>query len=839
MVMTGLDRWVLRHQFASAMLTVSTDSLEQLGWPRILAAVSSRAASTLSASHPDEFGFLADLDTVRRTLTEVDALMVLASASDGTPPLDGVSDIRSLLERVARGGTLSVEGLYDVARTTRAMTKVRRYFVHNQRAHACFESIVQALPDTQLLADELHGTFDDSGEIRSDASPELSSARKRLTQLRVALKKRLEEYIARREIADWLQDDYYTLRDERYVIPIMSSFQGKIEGIIHGASNTGQTVYVEPTEFIEANNDLTVAAGRVDAAILAVLTERTEWIRAEHEDLRTGLKTLVRVDGLVARARFAADIDATVPTVSVDGAVELNGARNPLLALTGTVVIENDIALMENEAFLVVTGPNTGGKTVTLNTLGTLTLMTWAGIPIPAAPDSRVVLFDAVHALIGDAQDIHQHLSTFSGHVEGLKRVLDASTEGALVLLDEIAVGTEPAQGAALAIAVLESLANRGARGVVTTHYERLKTLPFEDPRFANASVGVREETLEPTFVLHYGEPGSSTPLEVAARLGLPASIIARARDVVGGNSGLTAALDRLSEARRDSEAAAAELRSAQQRMDTETHRLKQVRERLMQRADDEVQEMRSDARQQVQRGLKRLREALKDLTSVRDAKELQRRMHELSQTKSELQTLVDNEPPSPAPSPKPNPKGPFDAGDLESDEVVAGLDVFVRTLAKAGRILELRGNKDAQVAIGGLKLMMKRRDLGRLGMPETKKASKTVAAPKRRSLQGRGNARLVDAEAEPLTPPPRTDGITSDLRGMRVDEVADTLVGALDHAYYDNVEALWVIHGHGTGALKREVRNLVRQSPYVAMWRPGLRHEGGDGVTIAWLHRD
>jgi len=825
------------------MVTVPTDSADQLGFNRIVDALAAHASSELGREAIEELEFLPDADAVRHTLAQVAGLMELIGGADGSPPLDNIDDIGLALTRASRGGTLSPEGLYQVARTVRTMARVRRYLTYHGETLAALAPLAERLPDAQLLADELASTFDAAGEIRDDASPELSAARKRLTQLRVAIKKRLEDYIHRRDIAEWLQDDYYTLREERYVIPIVSSFQGKIDGIIHGASNTGQTVFVEPSEFIEANNDLTVAAGAVEAAIYAILKERTEWIRAEVDDLQEGLRGLVHVDGLAARARFALAIEAQVPGVATAGPVRLNAARNPILLLTGVDVVANDITLDADHAFLVVTGPNTGGKTVTLNTLGLTTLMTWAGVPSPVEADSTVVLFDEVHALIGDAQDIGKHLSTFSGHVEALKRVIDAAAHGSLVLLDEIAVGTEPQQGAALAIAVLESLANRGARGLVTTHYERLKTLPFEDPRFANASVGVSPGTMEPTFELHYGEPGSSTPLEVAARLGIPASIVARAREVAGGNSGLTEALERLRQARDEARMAEANAREAKHKLDTERQRLQQQRQRLQHRADEEVRELRGDARRAIERGLKAVKEATRDLAAVREARELQRRAGTLKDVKQELRQMAEAEQETALPGPSAptgKPDGPFDAGDLGKDALKAGVDVFVRTLGQPGTIVDVRGNNSAQVAVGGLKLTLKRKDLGVLGVPTANKPTSAKLTPESPSkkLGGRPKPRRL-TDDEPMTPPPRTDDITADLRGMRVDEVEDRLVATLDHAYYDDREAIWVIHGHGTGKLKKEVRGLIRSSPYVASWRPGLRHEGGDGVTIAWLHRD
>jgi DNA mismatch repair protein MutS2 len=808
------------------MLIVSDQALRHLGWPRVLEALCDACSTSLGAQAAASLPLLPDAETIRRELGLVAELRRLSDVGADLP-FDAVHDIRRAVDACARGAVIVAEDLVAVARTAQTMARVRRTLRHHRGECPSVAALGDDLPEVGLLADELASTFDETGRIRDDASPELAKARRGLASRHIAIKQRLERYLQQPEVRDILQDDYYTQRGERYVLPIETSFQRLLPGIIHGSSNTGQTVYIEPAEFIEANNEIKVAEAAVEAAVRQVLRDRSAWIGAEADALHGGLALLVRLDLLQARARLARRLDAHVPEVAERGRVHLKHARNPLLALEGHPVVANDIALEPEQAFVIVTGPNTGGKTVTLNTLGLCTVMVHSAIPVPVDPDSRVLLFDALFMVQGDAQDIAQHLSTFSGHVLELKRVLADAHAGALVLLDEIAIGTEPVQGAALAIAVLESLADRGSRGLVTTHYERLKALAYDDPRFANASVGLDPRSQEPNFRLSLGEPGASTPFEVASRLGLDAAIVARARAIAGGEQGFAGALTQLRQAREEAEAAG-------RRCEDERRRLEVERRRLRAETDAEVRRRREEILGDVEDALAALREHVRALQDdgTNDPRTVAATRREAVALKERAEDTMSDQGPPKTPA-KPAVSGPHDGGDLDEAALAVGLDVWVRGAGQVGKVLEVRGKGRAIVAVGALKMTVKLREIGRLagGAPKDKAPRPAPSAASRPAPVH------LDDEA-PDTPPPRTDRITVDLRGLRRDEVDDTLDRALDHGIYSDEEALWIIHGHGSGAIRDAVRDLVRRSPYVRQWRNGRRHEGGDGVTIVWLHR-
>jgi len=845
-------------------LRVTPRCLRDLGWSRVVDALAARAATEVGRLASEGLAFLPDAGAIAACYAEVGELMGHLGAG-GRLPLDGSQEIRGAVERAGRGAVLDIEQLLAITDTARAAARVRRHLLsfargldrpaHPRAARSQAEApapsggpaedepgrrepvlvgIGATMPDLGPLAAELAATFDRTGQIRDDASPELAQARRRLAALHRQAKDRLEAYLARPDIQELCQDDYYTQREDRYVIPVIASFQAQVPGIIHGTSNTGQTVYLEPSEFIEINNAIKVAEAQVEVETRKVLLVRTGWVAAEADALREASATLVDLDLKQARAQLALDLDAHIPAVGLRGELSLRRARNPHLLLKGAAVVANDILLAPDQAFLVITGPNTGGKTVTLSTVGTCALMVRAGVPIPADPDSVMPSFDGLFALVGDMQDIERDLSTFSGHLEAVREILDEAHEGALVLLDEIIVGTEPAAGAALAIAVLEALADRGARGLVTTHYERLKTLAFEDPRFANASVGIDRATGSPTFVLKVGEPGASSPLEIAGRLGMSPAILARARALAGGDEGIAEAVRRLDEARAEAEDARRQAEQARREAERRVETLEAERERLRERAREEIAALEAEARRRAEEAIEALRVRTAELQKVNDPRELQRRREEVVAIAEALP--IAPEAPAVGRAGGDPPKGPYDGGALPSDQVVPGATVWVRPLGQVGQVAEVHGRR-AVVAVGAFRSTLDLGELGRVGGRRPSTPPRPSPSPAVQVVAERSTPMEI-TDDDPAVPAPRNDLNSVDLRGARRDEVVDAVEPLLDRAFREELGAVWIIHGHGGGVLREEVRQIVRRSPYVTKWRPGQRHEGGDGVTIAWLAR-
>ncbi len=824
------------------MLRCDPQCLVDLGWPKILEALASEVSSDVGSEAIFGVQLSSDTKNVAEAYLAVTSFRRLL-AVDAMLPLDGIADIRPALSLATRGGVVAEADLLLVSTTAQAIHRTKRHLAHHAEAAPQLGLRGEALPDLELLAGELAGTFDEHGRVRDDASPELAAARRRLISLHVQAKSRLEAFVGRADLQDWLQEPIYTLREDRYVVPVISSYQSQIPGIIHGTSNTGQSVYLEPTEFIEINNAIKVASAAAELELVRVLRVRTEWVAGDADDLRTALAHVAELDGLQARARFAERWDLHNPTLSPNGELNLKAARNPLLMLKGSDVIPNNVSLHPDLAFVIITGPNTGGKTVTLNTVGACALMAAAAIPLPVAEGSTLPLFDSLSALIGDPQDIDRDLSTFSGHLTELQAVMDLAKPNSLVLLDEIIVGTEPTQGAALAMASLEALASKGARGFVTTHYERLKTLPFEDPRFANASVGLDPDTLTPNYVLTDGEPGASNPFEIAARLGMSPKILRRARELTGAHSGLQAALDRLAGARAEAELAQREAERVSQEHERERHRLAEVRQRLETQAKAEVRALYHDARAALESAMKTMRERVAAVQRTNSARDLADARSELIELEAAMDRRVPSDLRSEATPSKAKTSSrrhevapatePHDAGDFQSAPPVP-CEVWVRTFQKAGTLVELKNDR-AVVVVGPLRTTLKLSELGLLGgarptPPRPTRPAKSSAADNSRPYRA--------DDDDPAVPPPRTDDITADLRGLGRDDVREIVEPLIDRGYCNSWDAIWIIHGHGTGALRDEVRDLIRRSSQVKMWRPGRRHEGGNGVTIVWLKR-
>jgi len=830
------------------MLRVSSQNLRELGWSRVTSALADLAVTTPGVAAARKLGPLEDFAATERCLARLRELgPVLDRGAD--LPLGGVPDIDHSIFARARGSVLPADDIFLVARLASATAEMRGFLRHHRASLPAFDAILTALPDLALLANELLQTFDDFGRIRDDASPELLTARTRLISLHRTIKDRLERYIARAELAEYIQDSFYTQREDRYVIPVITSFQGKVPGIIHGTSNTGETVFIEPHEFVELNNSIKVAEGEVRFALDQILRERTAWIVGEAEGLEAALDLLTTLDLLQARVRLGRTMDATIPEFSKNGEIRLLSARNPYLLLKGSKVIPNTIEIAGDKSFLVVTGPNTGGKTVTLSTVGMCYLMLSAGMPLPVADGSLVAPMRALSALIGDAQDMERDLSTFSGHLEALQSLLDAVEPGSLVLLDEIATGTEPTQGAALAIAVLESLAARGGRGIVTTHYERLKSLPFEDPRFANAAVGLDPVTLTPTFMLESGRPGTSNPFEIALHLGFSPRIIDRARAITTRETGgLSEAFVRISAAEAETkrarlahERATAEAVAERQLLEAERLRLERLAreevDALYAEARGELRALLADLasrRQEVTRALSEQRKAASqdDLKAIDDerleAEEAVLRARDL------LPERVTNANPQRERS-NATPSG--DAGPLPDDQCVQGARVWLDTLDKPVEILSVQGNR-VSVAVGAVHMAVKRSQLRKLSGSVSPNINPTPKQKAVRFVAEHPRAEELAAD-DVRTPPPQTPDITADLRGMRREDVQVTVEPLLDRAFREQIEGIWIIHGHGTGAMRDEVREFLARSPYVLGYRPGRRTEGGDGVTIAFVQRN
>ncbi len=752
----------------------------------------------------------------RATLTR-DASELL---HDGAPmPVYAVPDVAELVERLERNSVASGPELRDVIRLLTAEKALRAFLAQHRGEHPVLAARLATSSSLDALREELSHAIDDEGEVLDRASPELGRARKRAAELRRELSARLSESMNR--YADVLRDKFYTEREGRFVLPVRADAHLRVDGIVFGSSASGGTLYVEPKEITDVSNRRHVADAEVEREVARVLGALSISARARVDELRVAREAVTLADVLMALARFGEAAEAIVVDVDDGSDIRLDGMRHPLLIGAGTQVVPIDLRLSRGQG-LVISGPNAGGKTVALKCLGLAIWMARAGVPIPADPTSRVGWFEPVLTDIGDEQSLARSLSTFSAHAARLSSYIaraDAALHAAppggttLVLLDEIAAGTDPDEGAALAAAVLERLVTAGAAIAITTHYERLKQLAASDPRFENASVGFDFATMSPTYRVTLGVPGASSALAVAARYGIPADVVARAQALIPETHLAREAL--LAEVETDRTRAAAELRAAEEdaRVQAELRReleeeVKYVRERERARLAREGSELTArvrEARDKLRDATTRLksgdvdREALKEIEKAVNAAG-----REVAIGSALDATLRE---PSKAAVPSP-------------ERLAVGATVFVPKLRTHAEVIEAPARGQVRVAAGGMKLTLRLDEL-----------SLSTTQPQKQKKKPRPVAPPVRRDATPV----RTDSITCDVRGLRVEEALERVDVFVDRLLSQGEPAGFILHGHGTGALKAAIREHLGANPLIAKARPAEDDQGGDAFTVLW----
>ncbi|MFO0613085.1 MAG: Smr/MutS family protein [Polyangiaceae bacterium] len=790
-----------------------------LEFPRILRALADRCASDAGRSRALALPFL-DRAGVVRALAEVREATALVEA--GSPlPRSATPPLEDALARARVGALLSSEELTAIllalghARALRRFVRARREEIPKLSA-ACDSS-----PDLDALLEELDRCFEADGTLSDRASQRLADLRSERRSGRARILARLDELIGRYK--DILQDGFFTEREGRYVLPVRADAHERFPGIVHSASAGGGTLFVEPRVIVPMGNRQKVLDAQVKAEEDAILARLSGLVAASVDPLADALEALAHADLRGASADLRQDLDLSFPILADGATVALRKARHPILALDGTSVVPSDIELASGSA-LVVSGPNAGGKTVALKTVGLAALMVRAGLPIPAGRDSTIGLFDEVLTDVGDDQSLTKNLSTFSAHVRNLADIVEHTHVGTLVLLDELASGTDPREGEALATAVLESLVARGGAVACTTHYERLKVVALEDARFRNASVGFDLQAMSPTFRLALGVAGASSALVVARRFGIPEAIVGRAEALLSAESSTLSALVRkLDEDRLRLERMKDDLDRAREELEEERASLAAARERAEKKeaatvereANSLISEVRQ-AREDVRAAKVRLRSAKLD---ARDLASIERQIDGAASAVS-IGGRVDSSRPVPA-----------DRAVLEAGEIAVGMRVFVPRLKTDAEVLEVLSGGQLRVAAGPLKLLTSASEVRRA----TSQKSGKGADPSGGARAKKPSLHVFDAASDSDVPMQTSDN-TIDLRGLRAHEALALAEQFLDRCVGASKRVAFLIHGHGTGALRRELRDMVRASPYVERSRPGEPREGGDGVTVVWL---
>lgn len=779
-----------------------------------------------------------DEEVARRWQAETaEALRLLNSDSNAS--VGGARDVRRAADNAMRGFTLLPEDLLAIQATIVAGRTIRRQLEKVEERYPRLAAIAFLIEECKGIVDAITRTLDERGQVLDSASTKLAKIRQEQRVVHSRIQEKLQR-ILNSSMNQYLQEPIITTRSGRYVIPLRADAKGRLKGIVHDQSGSGATLWVEPLGTVDLNNEYRELQIREQEEVERILRELSQLVAEQGEPIKRVVERLAELDLIFARARYAAVINAIEPQfvewrtfeaprpprhanerakwtppprkLHPGSTLWIRGARHPLL--DPETVVPTNLTLDEDTFIVLITGPNTGGKTVSLKTAGLMVLMAQSGLHLPAA-DARLTIFDNVFADIGDEQSIEQSLSTFSSHMTNIVRILAQVDERSLVLLDELGSGTDPAEGAALAQAIVEFLRDKGATTFVATHYPELKVYASQTEGAVNASLLFDVETLSPTYEMSIGLPGRSNAFAIARRLGLDETILDDALRLVGSESHeAEGMLSSIYELREKIEAEEAGTRLALREAEAMRERL---RERLAE-VEAERENIFYQARQEAQREveliqaeIRRVRQKLRDAESLNQLKKLSKQVSEIEQEQVAAITMPEHERP----------------GDLESEEerrsssetrrkrraLEVGDTVWVRSINTRGEIIQL-GQREALVAIGRLQMRVPYEDL---------------------EFKGRAVEEVETAptSAAPAHPSP---GIELDIRGMRVEDGVEQLSRFLDSAFLARLPFVRIIHGKGTGRLRTAVREAITQNRHVRSWEEGKDGEGGPGVTVAFM---
>lgn len=747
-----------------------------------------------------------DLHTVSKRQQETtEAKEILRKEPD--VPLGGLKDIRRTLHKVDLGAVLEPYELLEVTDVLRASRRLKKFFLDKQEQYPLIGGLVGELAVYREVEEKIGQAVDDGGEIVDRASSELRSVRSRSRELHAGVKTKLDHIVRSADYQKYLQEYIVTQRGDRYVVPVKQEYRGQFPGIVHDQSASGATLFIEPMAVVEMNNELRQLAAQEKQEIIRILTALTNQVRAAADGINLNLELLARMDFIFARGRLSAKMDAGEPRLNDRCYLCLKGARHPLIP--GKAVPVN-VHLGKEFHILVITGPNTGGKTVALKTVGLLTAMAQAGLHIPVETGSEVGIFKQLFADIGDEQSIEQSLSTFSGHMTNIVRILSGVDRDSLVLMDELGSGTDPVEGAALAMAVLEYLDERQIRTIATTHYSELKVFAFNRPGVQNASVEFDTKSLRPTFRLLIGQPGSSSAFEIAARLGLQPAVIDRARSLLTKEDVEVAELIReLEENRRLSEedrTEAARIRQQAEKLQQEYKTLissqQEKKARIIVEANSEAAAVLKKARLEADEAINQVRESLAEAGQggLLKAQQARARIRDRQTEYEDQMSAAAAEKYGRAPK-----------------QVAAGDNVFLPRFNQKGHVTAYGADGQVTVQVGIMKLTVP------LGEVRLAKEEKTIRATSTA-------ARVMTGKVKEFT-------TEIDLRGLMVDEAEEQVEKYLDDAFLAGVPQVYLIHGKGTGALRKAIGSLLAKHRHVKTYRLGQYGEGGMGVTVVELN--
>lgn len=752
-----------------------------------------------------------DINEVEMLLSQTeDAFSLLARF--GAPSFSGLCNVNNPLQRAAAGGELNTTELLRIGETLRSLRALYEWYGHCSGVKTNLDFFFDGITVNKYLETKIFTVIISEDEIADKASDELYEIRRKIRAKSNSVREKLDSIIHSAHYLKFLQEPIVTQRNGRYVVPVKAECRGSVQGLVHDSSASGATVFIEPVSVVEANNDIKMLEGREREEIQRILFELSAEAGSFAESIKHSYNSAVMLNLIFAKAHLAYRMKAIKPILNNDGIIELKKARHPLL--NPKTVVPTDIRLGKDFDTLVITGPNTGGKTVSIKTIGLLTLMTMCGMLIPAADRSQISVFKNVLVDVGDEQSIQQNLSTFSSHMVNIIGIMKQADHHSLVLIDELGAGTDPIEGAALAVAIIEKLRSKGAVIAATTHYAELKSYALETAGVINGCCEFDVETLRPTYKLLIGVPGRSNAFAISEHLGMERAVVDVARDIIGtDNRSFEEVLQKLENTRMElelekekAEKATESANRMRAKAQSEKDKIDQLKANEMEKVKREAEKIINAAKRQSSDFLLQL-ERLKKEASSSNATEIARKTRrEIKNRLGEMEDIV-------------NPRELADHWDEDYKlprDVVKGDSVIIRGIG-AGEVLEVNGSK-ILVQSGMLKTRVKATDLM---LTEKKKK-----APVKHTANLYRTTSRADADVK----------TEIDLRGQLVDEALGNLSLFIDKCVLNNISEIRIIHGKGTGALRSAVKEELKSHPNIKEFRLGVYGEGENGVTIAML---
>ena len=751
-----------------------------------------------------------DLDYIKERQKEVtEAKKILIR--ENTPPIAGVKDIRSSLEKAEKSVILEGEKLLNIVTTLEVGHDISSYFSNLEDEEQEYQKLIKIaskIGNFRSLTNEIRKAIDNQGQVKSSASSKLRRIRRKMQNAKDSIRDKLNSIIHSSNFENYIQEAVVTIRDGRYVIPVKVEHQGDIDGLVHDQSASGQTVFVEPTAVVKINNKLRQLQSEEEQEIQRILQELTFLVQNKTEEIKITLKLLTALDFIIAKARYSLKLEGSEPLLNQKQKTKLYKARHPLL--TGDVV-PIDVELGDEFDTLVITGPNTGGKTVTLKTIGLLTIMAQSGLHIPALSGSEIGIYHQIYGDIGDEQSIKQNLSTFSSHMNQIIKIIKEADDTALVLLDELGAGTDPTEGAALGMSILDHLHQKNVKTVITTHYSQLKTYAYNNDGVENASVEFDVETLKPTYNLQMGLPGRSNAFQIANRLGLKDEIIEQAEEFL--NQEDIEIDDIIKEIEEDKK----EYQSKKEQATDDYEEAKELKEeyeekleKLKEQKNRELKEAYREADKIIKRAKQKAEDIISELKEKRHLsdREIQEARSNLREERKDIKSrkneLIAEE---------------ATKHEQEIPELEEGDQVKIKNVNKKGEVIKVDYDKEEAVVQSGImKVTVDLKELTKTEQNKTKSSTGKVNI----SQVKQQKAKNISAKL--------------DLRGMRAVEAKEKLLKYLDDVLLSNLNQVEIVHGKGTGVLREVVDETLDSYPSVKNYRLGKPKEGGSGVTIVKL---